>query len=336
MSIGFVNPGLLLYGMFLIPLLAIFLWYRERRRRARLNRIGDPDLIALLVARVSHVRRRWKAVLWLLALLFLLIAAARPTWGVRTDLIETQGVSVYVLLDVSQSMDAEDIAPSRIERAKVDIRDLTDELAGNEVGLIAFAGSAFVVLPLTTDNGSVPTFLNFISSDLVSRQGTVFGNAMRLALDSFQEAQAAEQVIVLFSDGENHDDTLNEALASVSSAGIPVHVVAYGTEQGSSIPIRNSTGAVVGNKQDRAGDVIITRLDETLLRDIAERTGGTYQRVDRETNASSTIASIINASEGSVLGDEDTVRGVERFSIFIFLALVFLSIEILTPEGTTR
>lgn len=333
-ELEFVHPGVL-YLLLLVPLAVGFLLWRERQRRARLHRIGDAALVALLSRRVSHTRRLMKTVFWVLALTALIVAVARPAWGVRVDRIETQGVSVFVLLDVSRSMNAEDVPPSRLTRAKIGLLDVAEGLEGNELGMVAFAGSAFVVFPLTTDVNAVQIFVNSITTDSMSRQGTAIGAAIRLALAAFDEAQARERVILLVTDGENQTDDLEGALQAAANAEVPIHVLAYGTEAGGSIPIRNSEGLVVGNLRDRDGEIVITRLNESLLRQVANRTGGTYHRIDTSDAPVQEVIAMINALEGGALGEDDTVRGVERFALFAGLALLFLSVEMLLPESRT-
>jgi Ca-activated chloride channel homolog len=328
----FVNPTLLSL-LILIPLSALFLWHRENRRITRLHRLGDPALVAVLSRRVSYPRRIWKSALWVAALAALIIALARPTWGTRTDIIEAQGASVFILLDVSQSMNAQDITPSRLDRAKIDVRELTAGIAGNEVGLVAFAGSAFVAFPLTTDTNAPQVFLNTLTTDIITRQGTAIGTAINLALNAFEEAQATHNVIVLITDGEDHQDDLNGALAAARATNIPIHVLAYGTEAGGSIPIRNSAGQVIGNKEDRLGNIVITRLNAPLLRQIATETDGLYQRITEAPTPVQTLIDRINALDGAPLNEEDRIRGVERFALFATLSLILLSLEILTPEG---
>ena len=328
---SFVYPTLL--GLLLaLPALAVFLVWAGRRRAGRLQRLGDQQLVDLLVSQVSVARRRWKAGLWLACLGLMLVAFARPVWGVRTDIVEVQGVSAFVLLDVSASMNAEDLPPSRLERAKIGVQDLFEQIDGNEAGLIVFAGDAFVFFPLTTDMRSAQSFLSYVTSDALTRQGTAVGAAIELALDSFDEAQATEKVIVLFSDGEDHAPQTNAAIQRAAAAGVPVHVIGYGTESGGSIPIRDSTGSVVGNKRDRAGDLVITALEEDLLRDVAAQTNGVYQRIDPTGNAIDQVATLVNAADGGNLGEDERTLGIERYALFALGALVLLSLEMLLPE----
>jgi Ca-activated chloride channel family protein len=330
-AVEFIHPKFL-WGLLTLPLLFMFLFWAEYRRRAALRLIGEQEMLAVLMPRLSVVRRWTKGVLWLLVITLLIIVAARPTWGIRTDIVETQGVSVFVLLDVSNSMNAEDVVPSRLERAKIGVYDLLEGVEGNEVGVIAFAGTAFVVFPLTTDIASAQTFLTYITSDVVSRQGTAISTAIDLALQSFNDAEATEKVIVIFSDGEDHTTEAEAAIRAAVDAGVTVHAIGYGTDGGGSIPIRNSSGLVVGNKMDRVGNIVITTLNEALLKEATSRTGGIYQSIDAADSAVSRIIRAINTSEGGALGEDETSRGVERFSLFAAIALLILSFEMVLSE----
>lgn len=330
-EVVFVYP-LVLLGLLAVPVLALFLIWTERRRAARLRRIGAPGLLAMMVQRVSPGRRSWKAGLWLLSVMFLIVTMARPTWGLRSDIIEVEGASVFVLLDVSNSMNAEDVAPSRLERAKLGVTDLMVGIEGNEVGLVTFAGSAFVFFPLTTDIRSGQAFLNFVTTDTITQQGTAIGEAVELALNSFDETQATERIIVLLSDGEDHGQETEDAIQAAVSAGVPIHVLGYGTDGGGSIPIRNSAGVVVGNKLDRNGEMIITRLDESSLERIARRTGGVYQQIDPSGTAIDNVVRLVNSAQSGSLGEEERTTGIERFALFALLSLLLLSLEMLVPE----
>ncbi|MEL6150558.1 MAG: VWA domain-containing protein [Chloroflexota bacterium] len=330
-EIVFVYPALL-WLLLLLPLLLLLFVWAERRRAGRMRQIGQPELLALLMQQVSVSRRWWKSALWLLCMAMMIVTLARPTWGIRTDIIETSGASVFVLMDVSNSMNAEDLAPSRLERARLGVQDLMNGIQGNEVGMITFAGTAFVFFPLTTDVQSAQSFLSFVSSDVITQQGTAIGEAVQLALQSFDEVQATEKIIVLFSDGENHSAETEAAIQAAIEADVTIHVLGYGTDGGGSIPIRNSTGIVVGNKLDRTGNIIITRLDERLLEEIARRTDGAYYQIDPAGVAIQNVVQRINSAEGGTLGEDERVIGIERYALFAAIALLFLSLEMLLPE----
>lgn len=331
MSVEFLYPKFL-WLLLLLPIVVWFVIWSERQRRQVAVRLGHPNMMRLLSQHISTRRRGIKAALWVGCVAALSIALARPLWGVQTSLVQTEGASVYLLLDVSNSMNAEDIQPSRLERAKIGLSDLLDGVRGNEVGLIAFAGRSVIVFPLTTDVQSARTFLNYVSSDMITRQGTAIDDAIQLALDSFILEQGSSQVIVVLSDGEDHNEAIDEAIASAVDRGVTIHTVGYGTVGGGSIPIRNNAGLVVGNKQDRQGNTIITVLNEPVLEALAVRTGGLYQRIDASGVAIENIITLINNAEGGMLSEEERVNGVERFVWLAGLALLLLTIEMLIPE----
>lgn len=328
----FLSAGVLLL-LVTLPVWVLFFAWRERARRSILRQLGEIDLISALFPHISSTRRRWKSALWLCALASLIIALARPVWGIDLDVIQTQGVSVMVVLDVSNSMSAQDILPNRLERAKLAIRDLFNGLDGNEIGLIIFAGTAFVQFPLTTDPVSAVTFLNAVSTDSISRQGTAIEDALRLAIDTFGERSPAARIIVLMTDGENHEGDPLSAVDEAAQEGITIHVIGYGNpDEGVPIPVVDANGNVITYKTDQAGDVVLSRLDENILEAIAERSGGSYQRASANGMEITNLVNRVREAEAGDLGSRTETRGVERFGIFVALALLVLSLEMLLPE----
>jgi Ca-activated chloride channel homolog len=329
---SFVNPSLLVF-LIIVPVVVLFLVWRGRARLAALRRIGDAELTRVLAPQVSRSRRFWKAAFWIGSLGALIFALARPVWGVNLDVIETQGVAVMVVLDVSNSMEAEDVVPNRLERAKLTIRDLFERLEGNEIGLILFAGTAFVQFPLTTDTTSATSFLNAASTSAISRQGTAIESALRLAMDSFDDESPAARIIVLVTDGENHEGDTFSAVRDAADSGITIHVIGYGDPvEGAPVPVRDDAGNVVGYKSDRGGNVIFSRLDEPTLQSIADLTEGLYQRASANGIEIVNIVNRVNEAQTGSLESRTERRGVERFAIFVALALLALSVEILLPE----
>jgi Ca-activated chloride channel homolog len=258
------------------------------------------------------------------------IALARPVWGVDLNIIETQGVSVMIVLDVSNSMNAQDLVPSRLERARLVIRDLFDGLAGNEIGLILFAGTAFIQFPLTTDTISAQSFLSAVSTDAITLQGTAIEDSLRLAMNTFSAQSPAAQVIVLMTDGEGTEGDALAAADDATEREIVIHSIGFGDPQGAPIPILDEQGQIAGYKSDPDGNVVLSRLDEELLQAIAERTGGLYQRAGAGEAAA--IVQAISAAQAGTLDTRTEERGVERFGIFVALAVLALSLEMLLPE----
>lgn len=329
---NFVNPSLLIM-LIIVPVAILFLAWRGRARLAALHRIADIELVRLLAPQISRSRRFWKSAFWTGTVAALIFALARPVWGVNLDVIETQGVAAMVVLDVSNSMEAEDIVPNRLARAKLAIRDLFEGLEGNEIGLILFAGTAFVQFPLTTDTTSAATLLNAASTGAISRQGTVIEAALRLAIESFDDESPAARIVVLVTDGENHEGDTLLAAHEAADAGITVHVIGFGDPvEGAPVPVRDEVGNVVSYKADRGGNIIFSRLDETTLQTIADLTGGLYQRASADGIEIVNIINRVNEAQTGSLESRTERRGVERFAIFVALALVTLSLEILLPE----
>ncbi|MBI5669794.1 MAG: VWA domain-containing protein [Chloroflexi bacterium] len=327
----FVYPAALLL-LLLLPAVTGFLVWRERARQSALRRIGDASVIRRVMTPVSPARRWAKAALWLAAVALLIVAVARPMWGVDVEVIETQGVAVMVALDVSNSMNAADVLPSRLERAKLGLWSLVEQLQGNEVGLILFAGTAFVQFPLTTDLASAETFIKAASSAAISRQGTDIEAALRLASKAFDQRRAAQRIVVLMSDGENFEGDPLRAADEAAQQNVTIYTIGYGGTRGEAVPILDDSGNIVGYKSASNGDVVLSALDENTLQTIAERTGGMYWRAAADGAEIASIAGQIQQREGSRLENRAQNRGVERFGIFVALALLALSLDMLLPE----
>ncbi len=333
----FLNPGVLVL-LLLVPLaLAFFVWHDRVRQRA-LRRVGQPGLVGVLVADIDARRRWWKSGLWLLALASVVLALARPVWGVGEQTFEAEGIAVLVVLDVSGSMDATDIQPSRIERAKLDARRIFESRQGDQIGLVLFAGDAFVQFPLTSDTLAALAFLDAANTNTIARPGTAIASALSLALDTFDSRLASEAVIVLMSDGEKRDDRLDlePVLDRAVEQGVRVHAIGYGTPEGSAIPIRDTEGDITGYRVDRADNIVVTRLEEEVLADIAAATGGSYQQATDSGIELVNLLNDLNALRTAVLESRQEVVRVERFSLFVLLAVIALGVDIFLPETRRR
>ncbi|NWG16632.1 MAG: VWA domain-containing protein [Chloroflexi bacterium] len=322
-----MSPTVLLLLVLLPPVMALLIW-RERARRKKTRRLAEPVLLSQLLP-PDHARRRtWELILWPVVVASLIVALARPAWGEEPSIVVSQGVSLMIVLDVSSSMNAADLRPSRLERAKLDIRGLLPELDGYEVGLILFAGSAFVQFPLTTDLLSAETFLNGATGAAVSRQGTAIEAALRLAVEAFGSRSSA-RIILLATDGENHEGDPLAAAEQAANEGITLHVLGYGGTQGEPVPVLDAAGNVAGYKADASGNVILSALDEDILQQIAGRGNGVYRRAGVEGTEIVALLSQMRAREGG--GQEITARSqnVERSGIFVALALLALSADLL-------
>lgn len=321
-----------LWGLWALPLLALFLWYAARRRRAALERFGDPRLVAQLARTVNGRARLAKSVLLVASVATLTVALARPQFGTRVETVHRQGQDIMVALDLSASMLAEDVAPNRLERAKLAVSRLIDRLDGDRIGLVAFAGQAFLQSPLTVDYGAARLFLNAMDTGLVPVQGTDLGAALRVALDAFVENDDAEhRILVIFTDGEDHEGDLDANLERALDAGVRIYTVGFGSGEGVPIPDFDERGRRRGFLRDDEGQVVTTRLEEAPLRRLAEASGGKYVRVTPRGSELSGLADELAGMEGQEIEAQQVTRFEEQYQVFLGLALGLLLLELLLP-----
>lgn len=325
-----------LYLLTIVPLAALVLMWSKRRSRAAIERLGTPTLIVTLSASVSITRRRWKTLLWFIALIALIISLARPRWGSQVQVTAQRGVQVMVLLDVSTSMLAEDLKPNRLTRAKLTVEELMDELGGHELGLVLFAGAAFVQFPLTADFYTARAFLEAAGPQTISRPGTALEEAIRVASAGFPQEIASNRVILLLTDGEDHEGDPRAAAAEAAAAGVTLHAIGFGTPEGEPIPIRDKQGTLMGYKEDALGETVLSRLDETTLQQMVNETDGLYFRASAGGDEINAITDAITALNAGELEDQFETRGLERFEWFTGLSLLALTAEFLIGDREKR
>jgi Ca-activated chloride channel family protein len=314
--------------------LAVLLIFLSKRKQAALNRLGTPQLIAKLSATVNRLGRRWQIALWFLALALVIVALARPRWGSQVEYIERRGVEIMIALDVSQSMLAEDLKPNRLARAKLEISELMDRLEGNEVGLVVFAGAAYIQFPLTSDFSTARFFLEAAHPGMISRPSTNLADAIEAAMSGFNEERASQKVIILLTDGEANEFT-DEVLPMAQEAaeqGMIIYAIGFGSPEGEPIPEYDNLGNLTGYKKDRQGETVLTYLDETTLEQIALTTGGQYFRAAADGREVGFLADVISQLQTSELESRFETRGVERFQWFLGLAILALVIIELIPD----
>ncbi|MHA7109206.1 vWA domain-containing protein [Sunxiuqinia elliptica] len=319
-----------LYALGVIPVFIILFWITRRRRRKALERFGQTEVISQLMPNVSKSRPVVKFIICLFALASLIIATARPQFGSKLKTVKREGVELIIALDVSNSMMAEDIQPNRLERAKRAISRLVDNLNDDKIGLIVFAGDAYTQLPITTDYPSAKLFLNAVNTDIVPRQGTAIGAAIELASVSFSPQFEGNKAIVIITDGENHEDDAIGAATSAAQNGIIVHTIGMGLPQGGPIPVvRNGQRDY---RKDKDGNVVVTKLNEEMLQQIAAAGNGIYVRANNAQVGLNTLFNEIDKMEKSemeslVYSDyEDQFQWFIAFAIFLIL-LDFLILE---------
>jgi Ca-activated chloride channel family protein len=263
---------------------------------------------------------------------FLVLAIARPQWGQGTDEVVAKGVDVFLVLDTSFSMDATDVAPSRMERARYIASALIDRLQGNRIGLIVFSGSAFIQCPLTLDYGAAKIFLDTVGTGVVPEPGTDILQALERASRGFVARDSKFRVVVLLTDGEETEGSALGVAKKAREEGIVIHTIGVGTPGGEPIPVRNENGDVTDYIRDESGQPVLSRLGEETLSKIALETGGKYFRISEQDQEIDEIASLVAGMEGEELESQLFRRFQERFYWPLGFALSFLLAESLVPR----
>ncbi|MEW6380521.1 MAG: VWA domain-containing protein [bacterium] len=316
------------YLFVLIPALVLFCLWADGRRQKAVQRFGNPLLLHKLSSSSSGLKRpARKIVLVLLALSLLILALARPQWGVRMQTIHRKGIDVLIALDTSKSMLAEDIKPNRLERAKHEIARLIDKLPQDRIGLICFAGTSMVHCPLTLDHAAAKILLRIIDTETVPIRGTAIGEAIQQARKAFIQEEKKYKVLILLTDGEDHSSQPLEAAKEAAQDGIRIYTIGLGSEAGEPIPIRDQNGAHLGYQKDRHGQIIMSRLDQTTLEKIAHLTGGEYYHAATAELELDRVYQDIDNMEKKNLQSKKYIQYEDRFVYFLFPALLLLLLE---------
>ena len=311
----------------LIPALSIYFILVFRRKRKLLHRFGDPLIMEKMTAGVRRTVIRSKPVLLVLAVLFLVIVLARPQFGIKEEELKREGVDILVALDTSLSMDAQDVQPSRLLKAKNEITRLIDMLEGDRIGLIAFAGDSFVQCPLTLDYGAARLFLDIIDTGIIPTPGTSLTSAIKTASNAFSKKERKYKVLILFTDGEGHQGNPIETVQNAAEEGIRIYCVGMGSPKGEPIPVLDKSGKKTGYKKDSKGNVVMSQLDEATLQKIALMSGGRYYRATPEESGLEAIYKDIRKMEKKELSSRQFTQYEDRYQIFLAVALVLLFIE---------
>ena len=307
-----------LYLLILIPLLAAVLAFVSMRRKRLLARFGNVELLKTLMPDFSRSRQRLKAALYLVALTLLILAAARPQLGSKLREVKAEGVEMMLVVDVSNSMLAEDFEPNRLERTKYAIQKLFESLKQERVGLVAFAGEPKVQLPITSDYRMAQAFTRRLSTSLVAEQGTAIGRALELAMLSYSSQSERSRVMVLITDGENHEDDAIEAAEKAAAQGIKIYTIGIGTPEGAPIQI---DGEFV---RDEEGEMVVSKLGEQMLEQIAATTDAAYVRATKQSIGLEEIVKSINAMERTELTTMRYEEYNEQYQYLLGAALLLL------------
>ncbi len=310
-----------LYLLILIPLLVAVLAFVSMRRKRLLARFGNVELLKTLMPDFSRSRQRLKAALYLMALTLLILAAARPQLGSKLREVKAEGVEMMLVVDVSNSMLAEDFEPNRLERTKYAIQKLFESLKQERVGLVAFAGEPKVQLPITSDYRMAQAFTRRLSTSLVAEQGTAIGRALELAMLSYSSQSERSRVMVLITDGENHEDDAIEAAEKAAAQGIKIYTIGIGTPEGAPIQI---DGEFV---RDEEGEMVVSKLGEQMLEQIAATTDAAYVRATKQSIGLEEIVKSINAMERTELTTMRYEEYNEQYQYLLGAALLLLLLD---------
>ncbi|MEG8946879.1 VWA domain-containing protein [Rosettibacter firmus] len=323
--IRFVNVEFL-YALFIIPFLIVIYIYLQKNLDNILEKFADTKLHNILFPFRSKTKSHIKFSLFIVSLLLILIALAKPQIGTKIEEVKQIGIDVYILLDVSKSMLAEDIKPSRLEKAKYEISKLIQRLKGDRIGLIVFAGDAYVQIPLTSDYSAANLFLNAVDVNSVPQPGTAIASAIQLALKSFRYDTNTKKAIVIITDGEDHEGDIDAAIEEANSKGIVIYAIGLGSPAGTPIPIYDN-GNKIGYKKDNQGNIVLTKLDENILREITSKCNGKYYRGTNTEDELDAIYNDLAKIEKSEFGSKRITEYEDRFYYFLFPAIILLIVD---------
>ncbi|MCH5167998.1 MAG: VWA domain-containing protein [Prevotellaceae bacterium] len=321
-----------LYLLLLLLVLAAIHYYIIYRKQQQIKKFGDPDLTRQLFIGVSRWRPEVKFWLAMTALASFIIALARPQFGTRLDTRERMGIEAIIALDVSNSMFAEDVKPNRLEKAKMLVSNMVNGMKDDKIGLVVFAGQAFVQLPITSDYVSAKMFLETISPSMISVQGTDIAEAITLSMRSFTQQEDVSRAIFVITDGEDNEGRAVEAAKQAAAQGVRVYVLGIGNPGGAPIPIPGSNHYII----DEAGNTVISKLSEDMCREIATAGGGSYIYVDNSSSAQKKLSEHLDRLSKAKIESQIYSEYDEQFQGFILIGLLLLIVEVILLERESK
>lgn len=324
-----------LYAYLLIPVFIVLFVLMKHWRRKALQALGDYNVVNQLLSGVSKSKPTIKFILLLFILALIIMGIVNPQIGTKLQEVKRKGADVIIALDVSNSMKAEDLTPNRLERAKQSISRLIDKMEGDRIGIVVFAGEAYVQLPITTDYSAAKLFLETIDTDVVPTQGTAIGAAIRLSMESFGQDVGKNKAIVIITDGENHEDDAINAAREAVEKGISINTIGMGSPNGSPIPTYKNKSQV-GFKKDKEGNTIITKLNEQMLQEIAMAGNGAYVHASNSATGLDVILDEINKLEKKNFESKMYSDYDDKFYYFLIPALILLVLELFIDERKAK
>ena len=321
------------YILLVLPALVFLFLLNRYLRIKRLKNFGELQLLEQLMPSISTGRPVTKFIVWLLAITCMITALAQPQFGSKLTLTKRKGVELIIALDVSNSMKAQDIKPNRLERAKRAIAKLTDRLKNDKIGLVVFAGQAYVQLPITSDYTSAKLFLESITTDVVPVQGTAIGASIEMGMKSFSPNFAGSKAIIIITDGENHEDDAVGMATKAKEKGIIVHTIGMGLPQGAPIPISEGSSDFL---KDKSGSIVVTKLDESMLTRIAEAGGGSYIRANNAEVGLNNLFNEIEKMQKTEMESREYSEYNDQFPLFLTLAFFLILIDFMILDRKNK
>ena len=321
--------------LFLIPILAIIFLFNLYWKRKKQREFGDLEMIKKLSPDQSTFKSTLKFVVIILVLAAIIIALVNPKIGTKTETVKREGIDVVFAVDVSKSMLCEDVAPNRLEKSKQIVSQIINQLAGDRIGIVAYAGSAFPVLPITTDYSVAKMFLQSMNTTIVSSQGTSLDEAIKLSATYFDDDKKTSKLLILISDGEDHSEGASEAAEEANKAGLKIITIGVGTEKGGPIPLKDG-GHIVSFKRDQNNAVVVTKLNQEALKAIAKKTKGGYVNGNSTKEVLEYVKNALDNIEKTEFETQQFSDFNSQFQWFLGIALFLLCFDFLLLERKTK
>lgn len=325
-----------LYLLYLIPVLLVSFYFIRKKLDQLYKKFANEKLHRILSPMHSRNKHYLKFVIFLVALSLIIVSLARPQIGSKIEEAKQIGIDVMIVLDVSMSMQADDIKPDRLEKAKHEVGRLIEKLQGDRIGLIIFSGNAYVQFPLTSDYAAANLLLNAVDLNSVPQQGTSIASAIQMASNSFREDEQIKKAIIIITDGEDHEGEIDKVVDEAVSKGASIFTIGLGTTAGSPIPLYNPGGAKAGFKTDGQGNVVITKLDEAVLKDIAAKGNGKYYPGSNNEGEIDAIFDELSNYEQTEYGTKRITDYEDRFYYFLIPALLLLIGEFFITSNKSK
>jgi len=322
----FENPDYI-YLLILVPIIIVGYWLMSLKAQRKLNMFASDSMLKIIAPSRSLAKQNIKFGIIILAFVLIVLSVANPQVGAKIEQVKQVGIDIYILLDVSKSMAAQDIEPSRLEKSKYEISKLIQNMQGDRIGLIVSSGDAFIQFPLTSDYSAAGLFLNSVDFTSVPTPGTAIERAISLAANSFQENVKTKKAIIILTDGEDHEGNIDDAVAEAVDKGIQIFCIGVGSENGAPVPITDKN-RIVGYKKDQSGNVVISKLDESTLRNIASKGNGKFYRSTNNEDELEKVFDDLAKIEKNEYGVARITDYEDRYYYLLFPAIVLLMIEI--------